>query len=347
MTAVHEGNYLRATAIAEDGKEANDIRMLKGPQTTRRERARRRRAAARLRARQGNHFVKGLAKDDFTVQEDGRPQTITGFEVAEKLPLTIGLVVDGSGSMEKSMPFVHDASAELFRGLMREKDKGFVIEFREQPRMIQELTGDSARAAARRARAAGARARRRCTTRSSSASTSSARCRAARRSSSSPTAPTTTRTSTTTRCSATPLGGRADLLHRGQHLRSRLRRPQGDQRDRARVGRRGVPRSAARRRSARSPSGSRRSCGRSTSSRSAPTRRSRTASTARSRSRCRSRESRRGRSRGTSPRAIRDFGFRMRALRPQFATTACLPAEAHDPRRAAESSSATRGPASG
>ena len=57
-----------------------------------------------------NQFVKGLGESDFKVQEDGRPQTITGFEVAEKLPLTIGLVVDGSGSMEKSMPFVHDAS---------------------------------------------------------------------------------------------------------------------------------------------------------------------------------------------------------------------------------------------
>ena len=42
------------------------------------------------------------------------------------------------------MPFVHDASVELFRGLIREKDKGFIIEFREQPHMIQELTGDSA-----------------------------------------------------------------------------------------------------------------------------------------------------------------------------------------------------------
>ena len=91
-----------------------------------------------------NRFVKGLAQDDFTIQEDGRPQEVTGFEVAEKLPLTIGLVVDGSGSMEKAMPFVHEASAELFRGLIREKDRGFVIEFREQPRLIQDLTGDSA-----------------------------------------------------------------------------------------------------------------------------------------------------------------------------------------------------------
>jgi Ca-activated chloride channel homolog len=138
-----KADFLRATAIAEDGKEANDIHFLKGPNTTV--------EAVRVDVVQlhvsaldkDKRFVKGLAESDFKIQEDGRAQTITGFEVAEKLPITIGLVVDGSGSMEKSMPFVHDASAELFRGLIRDKDKGFVIEFREQPRMIQELTSDS------------------------------------------------------------------------------------------------------------------------------------------------------------------------------------------------------------
>lgn len=144
FTEYTKSDYLRATAIGEDGKEANDIRMLKGPNTTV--------ESVRVDVVQlhvsaldkDNRFVKGLAETDFSVQEDGRKQAITGFEIAEKLPLTIGLVVDGSGSMEKSMPFVHDASAELFRGLIRDKDKGFVIEFREQPHMIQDLTGDSA-----------------------------------------------------------------------------------------------------------------------------------------------------------------------------------------------------------
>jgi VWFA-related protein len=138
-----KSEYLRATAIAEDGKEANDIRFLKGPNTTI--------ESVRVDIVQlhvsaldrDNHFVKGLFETDFSIQEDGRAQKLTGFEVAEKLPLTIGLVVDGSGSMEKSMPFVHDASAELFRGLIRDKDKGFIIEFREQPHMVQELTGDT------------------------------------------------------------------------------------------------------------------------------------------------------------------------------------------------------------
>jgi Ca-activated chloride channel family protein len=137
------GSMLRATAVAEDGREANDIRMLKGPSTTV--------ESVRVDVVQlhvsaldkDSHFVKGLTGDDFKIQEDGRPQTMTGFEVAENLPLNIGLVIDSSGSMEKGMPFVRAACAELFKGLMRPKDQGFVLEFRERPKFLQELTGDS------------------------------------------------------------------------------------------------------------------------------------------------------------------------------------------------------------
>ena len=144
MSEYSKGDYLRATAIGDDGKEANDIRMLKGPNTTI-ENVRVDVVQLHVSAvDKNNRFVSGLSEKDFAVQEDGRKQEITGFEIAENLPLTIGLVVDGSGSMEKAMPFVHEASASLFRGLIRKNDRGFVIEFREQPRLIQGLTGDSA-----------------------------------------------------------------------------------------------------------------------------------------------------------------------------------------------------------
>jgi Ca-activated chloride channel family protein len=153
-------NYLRAIAIAEDGRESNDIRMLRGPQTTV--------ESVRVDVVQlhisaidkDGRFAKGLGKDDFRVSEDGKPQTISGFEVAENLPLNIGLVIDSSGSMEKGMPFVRDACAELFRGLMREKDHGFVVEFREQPKFLQQLTSDSValQRASRDLRAGGATA---------------------------------------------------------------------------------------------------------------------------------------------------------------------------------------------
>ena len=154
------GTYLRATAVTEDGKEANDMRMLKGPSTSV--------ESVRVDVVQlhvsaldkGGRFVKGLAKEEFSIQEDGRAQTVSGFEVADNLPLTVGLVVDGSGSMEKGLSFVHDASADLFRNLIREKDRGFVIEFRERPKFLQDLTGNSGelQRAARETRAEGATA---------------------------------------------------------------------------------------------------------------------------------------------------------------------------------------------
>jgi VWFA-related protein len=137
------GSMLRATAVAEDGKEANDIRMLKGPSSTV--------ESVRVDVVQlhvsaldkDSRFVKGLTGDDFKIQEDGRPQKMTGFEVAENLPLNIGLVIDSSGSMEKGMPFVREACSELFKALMRPKDQGFVLEFRDRPKFLQELTSDT------------------------------------------------------------------------------------------------------------------------------------------------------------------------------------------------------------
>jgi Ca-activated chloride channel family protein len=151
---------LRATAVTDDGKEANDIKMLRGPAMTvenvRVDVVQLHVAALDKEA----HFVKGLGKGDFSIQEDGRLQSMTGFEVAESLPLTVGLVVDSSGSMEKSMPYVHDAGALLFQNMIRAKDQGFVIEFREQAKFLQELTGDSEalQRAARDTRAGGATA---------------------------------------------------------------------------------------------------------------------------------------------------------------------------------------------
>ena len=137
------GTLLRATAVTADGQEANDIRMLKGPQTTV--------ESVRVDVVQlhvsaldkEGRFVRGLSQNDFSIKEDGKPEEMSGFELAENLPLTVGLVVDGSGSMEKSLPFVHEASSALFKNLIHTKDQGFVIEFRDKAKFLQELTGDS------------------------------------------------------------------------------------------------------------------------------------------------------------------------------------------------------------
>ena len=160
FTDYSRATYLRATAMSEEGRESNDIRFLKGPSVSV-ENVTVDVVQLHVSAMsKEKRFVKGLAKDDFAVAEDGRRQTISGFEVAENLPLTVGLVVDGSGSMEEGLSFVQQASADLFKNLIREKDRGFVIEFRERPRFLQQLTGDSGllQRAAREVRAEGATA---------------------------------------------------------------------------------------------------------------------------------------------------------------------------------------------
>ncbi len=131
-----KASYLRATAVTPEGQEANDIRFLRG-QGTAVENVKVDVVQLHVSAldREG-HFVKGLAEPDFAVSEDGRPQKLLSFEIAQNLPLNIGLVIDGSGSMRKAMEFVHEAGSSLFRDMIHEKDRGFVIEFNEVPTLV-------------------------------------------------------------------------------------------------------------------------------------------------------------------------------------------------------------------
>src|ERR1035437_3066062 len=48
-----------------------------------------------------NEVVKDLKQEDFTIEEDGRPQTIKYFSRETDLPLTLGLMGDTSGSQRR------------------------------------------------------------------------------------------------------------------------------------------------------------------------------------------------------------------------------------------------------
>jgi VWFA-related protein len=86
-------------------------------------------------------IVRDLTKDDFTLQEDGRPQTIRYFSQETNLPLTLGLLVDTS----RSQTNVLDAERNASRGfldqmLVQEKDKAFLIHFDREVELLQDLT---------------------------------------------------------------------------------------------------------------------------------------------------------------------------------------------------------------
>ena len=86
-------------------------------------------------------IVRDLTKDDFTLQEDGRPQTIRYFSREANLPLTLGLLVDTSRSQTNVLDGERNASRSfLDQMLVQEKDKAFLIHFDREVELLQDLT---------------------------------------------------------------------------------------------------------------------------------------------------------------------------------------------------------------
>src|SRR5208282_2963331 len=86
-------------------------------------------------------IVRDLTKDDFTLQEDGRPQTVKYFSQETNLPLTLGLLVDTSRSQDKVLDAERNASRSfLDQMLVQPKDKAFLIHFDHEVELLQDLT---------------------------------------------------------------------------------------------------------------------------------------------------------------------------------------------------------------
>lgn len=86
-------------------------------------------------------LVHDLTKDDFTLEEEGQPQAITYFSQDTNLPLTLGLLVDTSGSQRRVLDEEKSASLEFLRHILREdQDHAFLIHFDRQVELLQDLT---------------------------------------------------------------------------------------------------------------------------------------------------------------------------------------------------------------
>ncbi len=91
-------------------------------------------------------IVPTLNKEDFTLDEDGRSQTITNFIRESDLPLTLGLLVDTSMSQRAVLNSERDASYTFLDKMLRlDKDKAFVIHFDHEVELLRDLTSDRAK----------------------------------------------------------------------------------------------------------------------------------------------------------------------------------------------------------
>ncbi|HEY1946213.1 MAG TPA: VWA domain-containing protein [Bryobacteraceae bacterium] len=88
-----------------------------------------------------NHFVLNLGKDRFSVFEDGVKQRVTQF-AGEDAPLSIGLLVDVSGSMGRKLAISQSAVSEFLK-TMNPQDEEFLIEFSDHAELAMGFTRDS------------------------------------------------------------------------------------------------------------------------------------------------------------------------------------------------------------
>jgi Ca-activated chloride channel family protein len=85
-----------------------------------------------------NRFVVGLDKKDFDLSEDTVKQKITDFS-AEDAPMSVGILVDTSGSMDAKLTTSRRAVAEFLKTL-NSQDEAFLIEFSDRAQLVQPFT---------------------------------------------------------------------------------------------------------------------------------------------------------------------------------------------------------------
>jgi len=91
-------------------------------------------------------FVGTLKKEDIRILEDGVPQEIFAFQPNSDLPLSIAILIDCSGSEERTLPMEKDAARSFLESVLRpEKDEAAVVTFTGEVTLEQGLTGNMGR----------------------------------------------------------------------------------------------------------------------------------------------------------------------------------------------------------
>jgi Ca-activated chloride channel family protein len=83
------------------------------------------------------HPVNDLPESAFKVLDDGKPVKVTKFEHVDNLPLSVGLAIDTSASMQPRMDEARKAGSSFFSNVMRKGDRAFLVSFDTQPQLIQ------------------------------------------------------------------------------------------------------------------------------------------------------------------------------------------------------------------
>jgi len=90
-------------------------------------------------------LIPNLTKDDFSISEDSKPQTIKYFTAESNLPLTIGMMIDASGSQRNVIDMEKEVGGAFLKQVLTDKDEAFVISFDITVDLLQDFTRDTRR----------------------------------------------------------------------------------------------------------------------------------------------------------------------------------------------------------
>ncbi|MFZ0304215.1 MAG: VWA domain-containing protein [Terracidiphilus sp.] len=90
-----------------------------------------------------NELVPHLTKSDCTVLEDKVPQTLKSFVAETNQPLTLGILLDTSGSQERVLPLEQDAGSQFLERVLRRQDEAFLVSFDVNVDLLQDFTNSA------------------------------------------------------------------------------------------------------------------------------------------------------------------------------------------------------------
>ncbi len=90
-------------------------------------------------------LIPNLTKDNFDLFEDGKPQTIKYFKAESDLPLTLGILIDSSGSQMRVLDMEKEVGGSFLETTLRAKDEAFVISFDVDITLLQDFTSSVSR----------------------------------------------------------------------------------------------------------------------------------------------------------------------------------------------------------
>jgi len=85
-------------------------------------------------------LIPHLNKENFDIFEDGKQQTIKYFKAESDLPLTLGILIDSSGSQTRVLDMEKEVGGSFLESILRPKDEAFVISFDVDITLLQDFT---------------------------------------------------------------------------------------------------------------------------------------------------------------------------------------------------------------